>query len=229
MMKKKNYDKIFTSLLQLFPNPKSELNFETSFQLLMAVMMSAQTTDKQVNKITDNLFVEIKSPKDVVKITEQELADKISSINYYKMKAKHIYQTAQILDWLSQNINKNKLTKKEKECFDKYGYYIPETIEWLMKLPWVGEKTAKVILYVLYNHSLIAVDTHVHRVSNRLWIVKTEKPLETSSEIEKQVPIKRKKDAHHLLILFWRYYCTARNPKCNNCVLKGECNFYKSN
>ena len=227
-MEKKNFDKIFTSLLELFPNPKSELCFDTPFQLLVAVMMSAQTTDKQVNKITDNLFLKVKSPKDILQLSEQELADKISSINYYKMKARHIIQTAKILDWLAENINKFKLTKKEKECFDKYGYYISENIEWLMQLPWVWEKTAKVVLYVLYNHPLIAVDTHVHRVSNRLWIVKTNKPLETSNEIEKRVPIKRKKDAHHLLILFWRYYCTARNPRCDNCVLKDECNFCKN-
>jgi endonuclease-3 len=102
-------------------------------------------------------------------------------------------------------------------------------LEWLTKLPWVGEKTAKVILYVRYKHDLIAVDTHVHRVANRLWIIKTNEPLETSKEIEKAVPKKWKRIAHHSLILFGRYYCTAKKPKCENCVLQKYCEFYKYN
>lgn len=221
-MIKKDYDELFNKLLQLFPNPDTELNFETPFQLLVAVMLSAQTTDKQVNVVTDKLFLKIKSPEDVIKISEEKLAKDISSVNYYKMKAKHIKKTAQQLVQLAKDKEK-KLTKNEKECFDKYGYYLPESIWWLSQLPWVWEKTAKVILYVRYKHDLIAVDTHVHRVANRLWIVKTNEPLETSKEIEKVVPKKWKRIAHHSLILFWRYYCTAKKPKCDNCVLQKRC------
>ena len=224
-MLKKDYDEIFTKLLKLFPDPDTELNFSTPFQLLIAVMLSAQTTDKQVNKVTDKLFLKIKNPTDIIKISEDKLSSQISSINYYKMKAKHIKKTAEQLIELSNNKknNKIKLTKNEKICFEKFWYYLPESIEWLTKLAWVWEKTAKVILYIQYKHNLIAVDTHVHRVSNRLWIVKTKGPLETSKEIEKVIPKKRKKIAHHILILFWRYYCTAKKPKCKNCVLKEKC------
>ena len=227
-MTKKDYDELFNNLLHLFPNPDTELNFETPFQLLVAVMLSAQTTDRQVNVVTDKLFLKVKEPNDVLKISEENLAKQVSSVNYYKMKAKHIKQTAQQLIELSKN-KKVKLTKNEKECLNKHWYYLPENIEWLIKLPWVGEKTAKVILYVRYKHDLIAVDTHVHRVANRLWIVKTNEPLETSKEIEKVVPKKRKRIAHHSLILFWRYYCTAKKPKCENCVLQKWCKYYKNN
>lgn len=227
-MTKKDYDEIFTRLLKLFPNPDTELNFETPFQLLFAVMLSAQTTDRQVNVVTDKLFLKVKKPEDVIKISEENLAKQVSSVNYYKMKARHIRESAKELVELTKN-KKNKLTKNEKECLDNYWYYLPESLEWLTKLPWVGEKTAKVILYVRYKHDLIAVDTHVHRVANRLCIVKTNEPLETSKEIEKVVPQKWKRIAHHSLILFGRYYCTAKKPKCENCVLKKRCGFYKSN
>ena len=221
-MENRDYDQIFTKLLELFPNPDTELHFSTPFQLLIAVVLSAQTTDRQVNVVTDKLFLKIKGPKDVIKITEKALEKQVSSVNYYKMKSKHIRETAKQLIELSKNKD-NKLTPKEKECLDKYWYYLPESIEWLTEFPWVWEKTAKVILYVRYKHDLIAVDTHVHRVANRLWIVKTSEPLETSKEIEKVVPKKRKRVAHHSLILFWRYYCTAKKPKCENCTLKQWC------
>ena len=227
-MTKKNYDEIFTKLLELFPNPDTELNFETPFQLLIAVMLSAQTTDKQVNVVTEKLFLRVKEPNDVLKFSEKEFEKQVSSVNYYKMKAKHIRETAQQLMQLTKD-KEFKLTKNEKKCLNKYWYYLPENIKWLTKLPWVGEKTAKVILYVRYKHDLIAVDTHVHRVANRLWIVKTNEPLETSKEIEKIIPKKWKRIAHHSLILFWRYYCTAKKPKCENCTLKKRCIFYKSN
>ena len=221
-MTKKDYDEIFTKLLELFPDPDTELNFETPFQLLIAVVLSAQTTDRQVNVVTDKLFLEVKGPNDVLKMSEEELAKQVSSVNYYRMKAKHIKESAEKLVELAKD-KKIKLTENEKECLDKYWYYLPENLEWLTKFPWVGEKTAKVILYVRYKHDLIAVDTHVHRVANRLWIVKTNEPLETSKEIEKVVPKKWKRIAHHSLILFGRYYCRAKKPKCENCVLKQRC------
>ena len=221
-MTQKDYDEIFTKLLELFPNPDTELNFETPFQLLVAVMLSAQTTDRQVNVVTDKLFLKVKNPNNILNMTEEEFTKQISSVNYYKMKAKHIKETAKNLIELAEDEGKN-LTKNEKECLGKYWYYLPESIEWLTQLPWVGEKTAKVILYVRYHHDIIAVDTHVHRVANRLWIVKTKEPLETSKEIEKAVPKKWKRIAHHSLILFGRYYCTAKKPKCENCVLNEFC------
>ena len=127
-MNKKDYDGIFTKLLELFPNPDTELNFETPFQLLVAVMLSAQTTDRQVNVVTDKLFLKVKGPDDVLKMTEEKLAKQVSSVNYYKMKAKHIRESAQQLVELAED-KKVKLTKNEKECLDKYGYYLPESLE----------------------------------------------------------------------------------------------------
>ena len=118
-MIKKDYDEIFTKLLELFPNPDTELNYKTPFQLLVAVMLSAQTTDKQVNVVTDKLFLKVKEPNDVLNMTEEKLAKQVSSVNYYKMKAKHIRETAKNLVELAENKN-DKLTKKEKECLEKY-------------------------------------------------------------------------------------------------------------
>ncbi|MBO7505003.1 hypothetical protein J6T66_02355 [bacterium] len=118
-MTKKDYDEIFTKLLQLFPNPDTELKFSTPFQLLVAVMLSAQTTDRQVNVVTDKLFLKIKKPNDVLKITEEKLAKQVSSVNYYKIKAKHIRESAQQLVELAKD-KKTKLTKNEKKCLDKY-------------------------------------------------------------------------------------------------------------
>ena len=118
-MTKKDYDEIFTNLLELFPNPDTELNYETPFQLLVAVMLSAQTTDRQVNVVTDKLFLKVKEPNDVLKFSEEDFAKQVSSINYYKMKAKHIRETAKKLIELAKDEGKN-LTKNEKKCLDKY-------------------------------------------------------------------------------------------------------------
>jgi endonuclease-3 len=118
-MTQKDYDEIFTKLLELFPNPDTELNYQTPFQLLLAVMLSAQTTDKQVNVVTDKLFLKVKNPNDVLRFSEENLAKQVSSVNYYKMKAKHIRETAKKLVELAAEKN-SKLTKNEKECFDKY-------------------------------------------------------------------------------------------------------------
>lgn len=231
MKKIEYYDIIFSKLLELIPNPDTELIYENPFQLLVSVILSAQTTDKQVNKVTENIFKKIKNPEDILKYSEVEIETAFSSVNYYKMKTKHIIQTAKKIIERYTNLSKNdikQLTKSENFCYEQYGYYLPEDKEKLKTLPWVWEKTAKVFLYVQYHHPLIAVDTHVHRVSNRLWIVNTREPLETSERIEKIIPEKWKFIAHHILILFGRYYCTAKKPKCENCVIQNFCKFYKS-
>jgi len=206
-MQNKNIDFIFQTLEKLYPNADTELKFWNDFQLVLAVVMSAQTTDKQVNKVTETLFKKIKTPQDVIKIWLDELTKSISSINYYNNKAKHIFE-------LSKMLNK----EPQLLCPD---------LEKLQKLPWVWIKTAKVISYVLFWSKVIAVDTHVHRVSNRLWLVNTKSPEKTSQELEKIVPDKYKKTAHHTLILFGRYHCTARNPKCDTCELARICKYKK--
>ena len=134
-------------LKELFPNPETELNYSTPFQLVVAVMLSAQATDLQVNKVTDKLFKKIKKPEDLLAMGFEKFERSIKSINYYHTKAKHIYETALLL--------------KQKK-------HIPDTLKELMNMPGIGVKTAKVILHVLYNKPYIAVDTHVYRVSHRL-------------------------------------------------------------
>ena len=207
-MRNKNIDFIFQTLDKLYPNADTELKYFNDFQLVLAVVMSAQTTDKQVNKVTEPLFKKIKTPQDVIKMWLDELTKSISSINYYNNKAKHIFELSKMLDQDPSLL-----------CPD---------LEKLQKLPWVGIKTAKVISYVLFGSKVIAVDTHVHRVSNRLWLAKTQTPEKTSQELEKVVPDKYKETAHHTLILFGRYHCTARNPKCNECPFTQICKYKKS-
>ena len=205
--KKPDYWLIFNYLEELFPNADTELHFETPFQLLTAVILSAQTTDKQVNKVTDTLYKTIKQPEDVLKMWHNKFENAIKSIWLYKWKAKHIYETSKILveNW----------------------WKIPTTEKELIKLPWVWEKTAKVVMYVLYKAPVIAVDTHVHRICNRLGIVKTKTALQTSKILETKIPNQYRTIAHHCMILFWRYHCTARNPKCENCKLQNICLYFK--
>jgi len=207
-MAKKNIDFIFQTLDKLYPNADTELKYQNGFQLLLAVIMSAQATDKQVNKVTDKLFKTVFEPRDVLEMGLDKFTKAISSINYYKTKAKNIYATCEILD--------------------KNPEILSSDLKSLTTLPWVGIKTAKVVSHVLFWTKVIAVDTHVHRVSNRLWLVNTKVPEKTSESLEKIVPDKYKSIAHHGLILFWRYHCTARNPKCQNCPFKDFCKFFNS-
>ena len=207
-MQTKNIDFIFQTLDKLYPNADTELKFWNDFQLVLAVVMSAQTTDKQVNKVTEQLFKTIKTPQDVIKMWLDELTKSISSINYYNNKAKHIFELSNMLD--------------------KDPTLLCPDLDKLQKLPGVWIKTAKVISYVLFGSKVIAADTHVHRVANRLWLVNTKTPEKTSETLEKIVPDKYKEIAHHTLILFGRYHCTARNPKCNTCELAKICKYKKS-
>ena len=207
-MQKKHIDFIFQTLDKLYPNADTELKFSNDFQLVLAVVMSAQTTDKQVNKVTENLFQIIKTPQDVLNLWLEKLTKSISSINYYKNKAKHIF-------WLSKMLDEN-------------PWLLCPDLEELQKLPWVWIKTAKVVSYVLFGSKVIAADTHVHRVSNRLWLVNTKTPEKTSQTLEKIVPDKYKQIAHHTLILFGRYLCIARNPKCESCPFTQICEYKKS-
>lgn len=203
----KKLDQIFSYLLQLYPNAQTELNFDNGFQLLVAVALSAQATDKQVNKVTASLFQKVKKPDDILQMGFENFESSIKSIGLYKSKAKNLRKTAQILaqtDWI-----------------------IPDTEAELVKLPGVWEKTAKVILHVLYHQPVIAVDTHVHRICNRLGIVQTSQPLQTSKLLETLIPNQYKQIAHHAMILFGRYFCTARSPKCIDCKLQSICRYYK--
>lgn len=206
-MNNKQLDFIFQNLNILYPNASTELNYWNDFQLVLAVVMSAQTTDKQVNKVTNNLFQKINKPQDIIDMWLEDLTNEISSINYYKNKAKYIFELSKML--------KN---NPELLCSD---------LDKLQRLPWVWIKTAKVISYVLFWSKVIAVDTHVHRVSNRLWLVNTSSANKTSQLLEDIIPEKYKNIAHHTLILFGRYICLARKPKCFDCPFTQICK-YKS-
>ena len=170
-------------------------------------MLSAQATDVQVNKVTDKIFQKIHTPEDLLTTWFASFEHSINSVNYYHSKAKHIWETA-------------KLLKQWKK--------IPSDLDELLKLPWVWIKTAKLIAHVLYDKPFIAVDTHIHRVSNRLGLVKTTAPERTSELLEKHIPDDYKDLAHHALVLFGRYYCTARNPKCEGCKLQHICLYYRN-
>ncbi len=209
-MNKKDLPFLASKLNEMFPNAKTELYYTNNFQLLIAILMSAQATDKQVNIINKNFFNFLKKPGDAKKLWLEEITEFINSISFFNNKAKNILKTCEILD-------KN------------YSWKVPNTIEELTKLPWVWIKTAKVYLAVTQNAPYIWVDTHVHRVLNRLWLVKTKNPLETDKVISKGFTKENHALLHNTLVLFWRYYCTARNPKCDTCPFKEKCNYYKKN
>jgi len=192
------------------PDLKTELFYETPFQLMIAVILSAQSTDKQVNRITPTLFKIIREPKDVLNLSQSEIEEYVKYVNYYHNKAKFIKQSGEIL---------------ERE----FSGIIPNTLEELIKLPGVGVKTAKVILSVLYDPSMVAVDTHVHRVSNRIGLVKTKTPEQTDKVLDTVFSMEQKKKAHHAMVLFGRYVCVARKPRCLECAVKNMCDYYKKN
>lgn len=198
--------KIINYLNELFPDAKTELNYETEFQLLVSIIMSAQTTDKQVNKANEKFFQVLKTPEDWVNLGQEKIQEYIKSIGYYKNKAKHIYKTSEIL------------SKNDLKNFD--------TLEKLQTLPWVWVKTAKVFLTVTKGEQVLPVDTHVHRVLNRLWIVDTKTPLQTDKQAEKVFKKENLSKLHHTLILFGRYKCKAIKPECQTCELKAICKFY---
>ena len=226
MSKKINY--ILDELELMFPDAKCELNYNTPFQLLISIMLSAQSTDLQVNKVTKSFFSYIKSPSDIIKLwSATELWILIKSIWLYKTKSLNIYNTSKIiLSFTEKDVNfcKNKICLKN---YEYYWYLIPDTLSELTKLPWVWEKTAKVFLSEMYDIPVVPVDTHIHRVSNRLWLVNSKIPLKTSQILEKKIPVKRKNRAHHLFIFFWRYFCLARSPKCFKCPFSDICSYYK--
>ncbi len=230
-MKKELLDRIFTTLQDMYPAAQTELHYSTPFQLLISVIMSAQATDKQVNKVTSVLFEQIQSPSDVLAMGHEAFEQAIKSIGLYKSKAKNIFRLSEMLvdqDPVDLSLYRDPLLRKKVlQITTQYGYYIPADVLRMQAFPGVGEKTAKVVAHVLYDMPVIAVDTHVHRVCNRLGIVKTRQPLQTSQQLEKAIPEEYKAIAHHTLILFGRYYCTARKPKCEGCPFVEFCRYYK--
>lgn len=203
-MKKSDIDKIFSILQKQNPLPKTELEYKNNYTLLVAVVLSAQSTDVGVNKATKKLFAVADTPEKMLGLGEEELKKYISTIGLYNTKAKNIIALSRIL-------------------LEKYNSTVPEDLEILQSLPGVGRKTANVILNCAFGHSTIAVDTHVFRVSNRLGIVHEKDVLKTELALLKAIPKKWQQHAHHWLILHGRYICVARKPKCEICSLNNYC------
>lgn len=195
---------IIRRLERVYPN-KLELNFNSPFELLIAVILSAQTTDAKVNEITRTLFQKYSSPKDFLKVPLEELERDISSINYYRNKAKFIKGACQIL-------------------VEKYSGEVPKSIEKLTELPGIGRKSANMILYNAFGiNEGITVDTHVARVSKRLGLTEQEKPEKIEEDLMRITPREEWGKLSNLLILHGRYVCTAKNPKHKECVLYDLC------
>ncbi len=206
MNEEERIKKIFIFFAKNNPNPKSELNWKNDFTLLVAVILSAQSTDKQVNKVTENLFKIIQKPADVVNLGLEKLKQNIKSIGLYNAKSENIYKTSQIL-------------------LDKYNGKVPDNMRDLEALHGVGRKTANVILNVFFKQMTIAVDTHVFRVTKRLGLSFANNVLGVERDLMVKIPKEFLYNAHHWLILHGRYTCKAKNYNCQNCGITVWCNF----
>jgi endonuclease-3 len=199
---------IFSRLRELNPHPTTELNYSNEFELLIAVILSAQATDISVNKAIGPLFEVANTPEAIFKLGEKKLKTYVKTIGLYNTKTKNIIKTCKIL-------------------MDVHGGQVPENREALEALPGVGRKTANVVLNTAFGHPTIAVDTHIYRVSNRTGIAPGINVLEVEKRLLRLVPEEFKRDAHHWLILHGRYTCIARNPKCTICTIHDLCEFSK--
>lgn len=208
-----NYEKrweIFNALKREINNPTTELIFKNPFELLIAVILSAQTTDIQVNKVTNKLFKVAPTPEDLAILSLTSIESIINKIGLYKNKAKNIQQTSQIL-------------------INEFSSQVPRKREDLERLPGVGRKTANVILNTIFNEPVIAVDTHIFRLANRINLGQGKTPLEVEKKLTKTTPKEFLKDAHHLLILHGRYTCKAQKPNCLSCCINHLCEYKYKN
>jgi endonuclease-3 len=197
---------IFTRLREHMPEPTTELNWSTPFELLAAVLLSAQATDVGVNKATARLFPEANTPEAILALGLDGLKEHIKTIGLYNTKAENLMKTCQLL-------------------VERHGGEVPTTRKALEALPGVGRKTANVILNTAFGQPTIAVDTHIFRVSNRTGIAPGKDVLEVEKKLLRHVPREFRQDAHHWLILHGRYTCVARKPRCGSCVIEDLCEF----
>lgn len=209
MQKKERFEKILAWFEKNMPVAETELHYTNPYELLVAVILSAQCTDKRVNMVTPKLFEKYPVPELLANATPDEVFEIIRSISYPNNKAKHLVGMAKML-------------------VNDFKGMVPAEVNELQKLPGVGRKTANVIASVVYEKPALAVDTHVFRVSARLGLTTHAKtPLETEKQLLKYIPENKVAIAHHWLILHGRYVCTARNPKCNQCGLKDYCKYFQ--
>lgn len=199
---------VMNELEKKYPNPVTALYHSSPFELLIATILSAQSTDKQVNKVTRNLFKKYNTPHDFAKLNKKALEKEINSIGLYKNKSKYIIGAS------------NKI-------ISDYAGKVPERREDLIKLPGVGRKTANVVLASAFNKNAIAVDTHVFRVANRLGLVDADNPYQVEKQLMEIIPEEKWAEMHHWLIFHGRETCKARNPECEDCSVSKFCNYYK--
>lgn len=211
MNKKERYEKIIAYFLENNPAAETELEYVDPFQLIVAVILSAQCTDKRVNIITPNLFIPFPTAEKLAKAEQEEVFEIIKSCSYPNNKAKHLIAMAKML-------------------ISDFKSIVPSEIEELQKLPGVGRKTANVIASVVFNKPAMAVDTHVFRVANRIGLTTNAKnPYQTEMQLIKYIPEEHISIAHHWLILHGRYVCIARRPKCSQCGINSFCKFFENN
>lgn len=205
-MNKQQRDVIFVRFQAHNPHPTTELNYHSPFELLIAVILSAQATDVSVNKATTLLFAMANTPETILALGETKLKHFIKTIGLYNTKSKNIIKTCQIL-------------------IEKHHGQVPETRADLEQLPGVGRKTANVVLNTAFGQPTVAVDTHIYRVANRTGIAKGKTPLAVENALLRKVDKKFLKNAHHWLILHGRYVCTARKPHCPTCCIRDLCEY----
>ena len=205
-MNKAKRHEIFARLQKENPQPTTELAYRSAFELLVAVILSAQATDVSVNKATARLFAVASTPEAILALSEEGLKPYIKTIGLYNSKAKNIIKTCKLL-------------------IDQYNSQVPEQQHELEALPGVGRKTANVVRNTAFGHPTIAVDTHIFRVSNRTGIATGKTVLEVEKKLLKFVPPEFRQDAHHWLILHGRYTCIARKPRCASCVIEDLCEY----
>ena len=211
MQKKERFEQFINYFTVHSPDPQTELNYENPYQLLVAVILSAQCTDKRVNLTTPALFYRFPTPEILAQSSVEEIFSYIKSISFPNNKAKSLLGMAHML-------------------VNEYGSSVPSDVEKLQKLPGVGRKTANVIASVIFNQPTMAVDTHVFRVSKRIGLVSNsaKTPLQVENQLMKGIPLELVHKSHHWLILHGRYICVARSPKCDICPLTSFCKYYQA-
>jgi endonuclease III len=206
LMKSADREEFFRRLQKINPNPKSDLEYTTPFELLIAVILSAQATDKSVNVATAKLFPKANTPEKILKLGEEKLITYIQTIGLYRNKAKNVIATCRIL-------------------IDEHGGAVPDNREALEALPGVGRKTANVVLNIAFGQPTMAVDTHIFRIGNRMGMAPGKDVVAVEEKLLKVVPKEFMQHAHHWLILHGRYTCVARKPKCGACPVYDICGF----
>lgn len=200
-------EKILAELARLYPDARPALQFSSAYELLVAVILSAQCTDERVNRVTETLFKRYNTPQSMVTLSQEELEGYIYSCGFYRHKAQHILSASH-------------------DILSRFGGEVPRTIEELRSLAGVGQKTANVVYAVAFGGDAIAVDTHVFRVSNRLGLADANTPERTEEDLKRAIPQEDWSKAHHWLIFHGRRVCHSRRPACESCTLSGECAYF---